>query len=111
MKNGLSRQRPNAGNLPNKMKNAHDIIINPVQTEKCSELSDKYGKYTFRVRMDSTKIEVEKAIEELFNVKVKKVNTVSMRGKKKRVRHREGKTPDWKKAIVTLAEGQKIDFA
>ncbi len=92
------------------MKNPNDIILSPVLTEKSSDLSQAHNKYSFKVSRDSNKKEIGSAVQELFKVKVEKVNTVSMRGKKKRVRFREGKTPDWKKAIVTLKEGQKIEF-
>ncbi len=92
------------------MKNPNDIILSPVLTEKSSDMSQEHNKYSFKVSRDSNKKEIGAAVQELFKVKVEKVNTVSMRGKKKRVRFREGKTPDWKKAIVTLKEGQKIEF-
>lgn len=92
------------------MKNPNDIIINPVLTEKITEMGESQNKYAFRVRRDSNKKEIGRSIEELFNVKVEKVNTVTMRGKKKRVRFKIGRTPDWKKAIVTLREGQTIEF-
>ncbi len=92
------------------MKNPNDIILSPVLTEKSSDMSQAHNKYSFKVTKDSNKKEIGSAVQELFKVKVEKVNTISMRGKKKRVRFREGKTPDWKKAIVTLKEGQKIEF-
>ncbi len=92
------------------MKNPNDIILSPVLTEKSSDMSQAHNKYSFKVSRDSNKKEIGSAVQELFKVKVEKVNTISMRGKKKRVRFREGKTPDWKKAIVTLKEGQKIEF-
>ena len=80
---------------------AHDVIIAPIITEK-SNLDMNEGKYTFRVNKDSSKTEIKKAVEELFNVKVVAVNTVSMPGKEKRMGVHSGKTPDWKKAIVTI---------
>ena len=80
---------------------AHDIIIAPVITEK-SNMDMAEGKYTFRVAKNASKTEVKKAVEELFNVKVVAVNTVSMPGKVKRMGVHSGKTPDWKKAIVKL---------
>ena len=80
---------------------AHDVIIAPVITEK-SNLDMAEGKYTFRVNKSSSKTEVKKAVEELFNVKVVSVNTVSMPGKEKRMGVHSGKTPDWKKAIVKI---------
>ncbi len=90
--------------------NARDIILAPVITEKSvSVLGDK--KYTFRVASGANKIEIAKAIEEIFGVKVAKVNTISMKGKKRRMGRFEGYTSDWKKAVVTLTEDSKtIEF-
>ena len=80
---------------------AHDIIIAPVITEK-SNMDMAEGKYTFRVAKEASKTAVKKAVEELFNVKVVAVNTVSMPGKEKRMGVHSGKTSDWKKAIVKI---------
>ena len=80
---------------------AQDIIIKPIITEK-SSISMAEGKYTFEVASSATKTEVKKAVEQLFNVKVVSVNTVSMPGKQKRMGVHTGKTPDWKKAIVKI---------
>ena len=90
--------------------NARDIILAPVITEKSvSAMADK--KYTFRVADASNKIEIAKAVEEIFGVKVAKVNTISMKGKKRRMGRFEGYTSDWKKAVVTLTEDSKtIEF-
>ena len=92
------------------MKAAQDIIIAPVITEKSmAGIADK--KYTFKVAKDANKLEIADAVEELFKVKVAKVNTVSMRGKKRRMGRYEGKTASWKKAIVTLKKDSKsIEF-
>lgn len=89
---------------------ARDIILAPVITEKSSAaLSDK--KYTFRVADGANKIEIANAVEEIFGVKVAKVNTISMKGKKRRYGRFEGYTSDWKKAVVTLtAESKTIEF-
>lgn len=92
------------------MKKAQDIILAPVITEK-----SMYGvaerKYTFRVAKDANKIEIAKAVEELFSVRVAKVNTVSVKGHFKRMGRTAGYRSDWKKAIVTLTEGSKtIEF-
>ena len=76
-----------------------EIIIAPVVTEKSNDGLQE-GKYTFEVNKKATKVEIAKAVEKLFNVKVLNVNTMTVRGKTKRVRYVEGKTPDWKKAIV-----------
>ena len=90
------------------MKAAQDIIIKPIITEHSMEALAS-GKYTFKVAKDANKIEIAKAVEEIFDVKVLKVNTVNVKSKKKRMRNIEGKTRTWKKAIVTLAEGDTIE--
>ena len=92
------------------MKTAQDIIIAPVITEKSmSGIADK--KYTFKVAKDANKIEIAKAVEELFKVEVAKVNTVSVRGQEKRMGRYSGYTASWKKAIVTLKDKSKtIEF-
>ena len=78
-----------------------EIIIAPVVTEKSNDELQQ-GKYTFKVNKNATKVEIAKAVEKLFEVKVLNVNTMTVKGKTKRVRYKEGKTPDWKKAIVTI---------
>lgn len=92
------------------MATPYDIIIRPIITEKSMNLmGDK--KYTFEVAKDANKIEIKKAIEELFGVKVEKVYTMNIKGKKRRVGRYEGKRPDWKKAIVKLTPDSKtIEF-
>ena len=80
---------------------AEDIIIAPVVTEKSNDELQQ-GKYTFRVNKNATKVEIAKAVEKLFEVKVLKVNTMTVKGKQKRVGYHVGKTSDWKKAIVTI---------
>ncbi|MCX5680059.1 MAG: 50S ribosomal protein L23 [Candidatus Omnitrophica bacterium] len=92
------------------MKHAQDIVRGMIRTEKGSIMMAA-NKYLFWVDKSANKIEIRKAIEDIYKVKVSEVNTVMMRGKSKRVRYAVGKTPDWKKAIVTLKEGQKIDVA
>ena len=89
---------------------AQDIIIRPIVTEKSMSLIPM-KKYTFKVNKNSNKIEISKAIEELFGVEVSKVNTISVRGKHRRQGKHEGSTPNWKKAVVTLKESSKgINF-
>ena len=78
-----------------------DIIVKPIITEKSSE-SLQEGRYTFKVAKKATKIQIAKAIESLFEVKVLKVNTMIVKGKEKRVGAHSGKRPDWKKAIITI---------
>jgi large subunit ribosomal protein L23 len=80
---------------------AEEIILAPVVTEK-SSADMQEGKYTFRVAKKATKIDVKNAVEKLFEVKVLKVNTMTVKGKEKRVGVHQGRTSDWKKAIVTI---------
>ena len=80
---------------------AEEIIIKPIVTER-SSMDLQEGKYTFKVNKKATKVEIAKAVEKLFGVKVLKVNTISVKGKQKRVGAHVGMTSDWKKAIVTI---------
>ena len=92
------------------MKFAQDIILAPVITEKSMSLGSE-KKYVFKVAKNATKPEIAAAVEELFKVEVKAVNTVSMKAKSKRMGYHIGKTGEWKKAIVTLTENSKtIEF-
>lgn len=92
------------------VKTAHDIIIKPIITERSME-GISAQKYTFKVDKNSNKIEIAKALEELFGVQVAKVNTMNVRGHLKRQGRNQGYTASWKKAIVTLAPGSKaIEF-
>ena len=91
------------------MKDPHDIIKGMIRTEKGAVMLP-LNKYLFWADSTSNKIEIKKAVEDIYKVKVDSVNTVSMRGKLKRVRFAVGKTPDWKKAIVTLKKDSKIDI-
>jgi large subunit ribosomal protein L23 len=92
---------------------AHEIILRPVISEKSMDESQR-GKYTFAVRNDVSKIQIEAAIEEIFKVKVDAVNVLTTQSKEKRGGTRRsrvgGRTTPWRKAIVTLAPGQKIEF-
>lgn len=92
------------------MKAAQDIILAPVITERTmTGFADK--KYTFKVATDATKIDIARACEEIFDVKVEKVNTINVRGHKRRMGRYEGMTASWKKAIVTLkADSKTIEF-
>ena len=78
-----------------------EVIIRPVITEKSND-EMQAGKYTFEVNKKATKVEIGKAVEKLFGVKVLNVNTMNVNGKKKRVGYHQGRTSDWKKAIVTI---------
>lgn len=90
------------------MKLARKIIIKPVVTEKSVDLMQE-NKYCFRVAKDANKIEIKNAIEEIFKVTVINVNTVNVHGKMKRMGRTQGKTASWKKAVVTLREGDSIE--
>lgn len=90
--------------------NKFDVIVSPILTEKCyDQIANK--KYTFKVGTDCTKTQIKVAVEDIFGVKVSKVNTCNVRGKKKRMGKNEGVTPAYKKAIVTLtADSKPIEF-
>ena len=90
------------------MITCYDIIKTLVRTEKGTMLEPE-RKYLFKVNNKANKIQIRQAVEEIYKVKVESVNTSMVRGKLKRVRHEEGKTTPWKKAIVTLKEGHKIE--
>ena len=90
------------------MKAYHYLIKGPIITEKTHSLREANNKLTLKVDVKANKIEIRQAIEALFKVKVLAVNTIQMTGKKKRLGRNEGKRSDWKKAIVTLAPGEKI---
>jgi large subunit ribosomal protein L23 len=92
------------------MKNARSIIIRPLVTEKGSQIREAENKYLFSVAVTANKIEIKRAVEEIFNVKVKSVKTATVHGKVKRLGVYQGKRPDWKKAVVTLEAGQTIDL-
>lgn len=91
------------------MKEIRDILKRPVITEKSTDLLQN-NKYTFIVDLNANKVEIKKAVEELFKVKVENVNTIRYKGRMKRVRGRLGRTSDFKKAIVTLKDGDKIEI-
>ncbi|NLJ79920.1 MAG: 50S ribosomal protein L23 [Firmicutes bacterium] len=87
---------------------ARDVIIRPIVTEKSTGLMED-NKYTFEVNLRSNKTQIKAAIEEIFKVKVLNVNTSRVKGKLRRMGRHEGYRSDWKKAIVTLEEGQRIE--
>ena len=80
---------------------AEEVLVRPVVTEKSNDELQQ-GKYTFEVNRKATKVDIAKAVEKLFEVKVLKVNTMTVKGKSKRVGYHVGKTSDWKKAVVTI---------
>jgi large subunit ribosomal protein L23 len=88
----------------------YQIIKRPLITEKGMRLNEEGSTVVFRVDTRANKLQIKHAVEILFNVKVTKVNTLNVEGKKRRLRYREGKRPDWKKAYVTLRDGDAITF-
>jgi len=92
------------------MKGLRDVIQSPLISEKGSLLTETSNQVLFKVRPDANKIEVKKAVETLFKVKVEKVRVARYLGKVRRVGRSMGRRSDWKKAYVTLREGDKIDF-
>jgi large subunit ribosomal protein L23 len=90
--------------------NAADIIRFPLVTEKGTSFLQPQSKYQFAVLPVATKPEIKKAVEKIYKVKVVSVHVSNFKGKKRRYRQQEGKKPDWKKAVVTLKEGERIEF-
>jgi large subunit ribosomal protein L23 len=88
--------------------NPHEVILRPLVTEK-SMAGLQQGEYTFVVPLRANKVEIRKAVEAIWNVKVQRVNTMRVRGKTRRQGRTFGRRPDWKKAIVKLREGQRIE--
>ena len=93
------------------MKSIHDVVVRPlILTEKGERLREQDNKLFFEVNLAANKIEIKQAVEKLFNVQVTNVSTIVVRGKPGRIGRRTAKRPNWKKAIVTLREGDKIAF-
>lgn len=92
------------------MKEPQSVIIRPLITEKTTQQKEDNHQYVFEVDRDANKIEIKSAVEQLFKVRVLKVRTINVLGKVKRLGRKYGKRPDWKKAIVTLKEGDRIEF-
>jgi len=88
----------------------YNLIKSPLITEKGTLVSEKSNQVVFKVRPDATKGAIRDAVEELFKVSVIKVRTINLMGKRRRVGRAMGKRPDWKKAYVTLKEGNRIEF-
>ncbi len=91
------------------MRDARDVIIRPVVTERSTILADEEDAFTFIVAEDANKIEIKRAVERLFDVRVRSVNTMRYRGKWRRLGRNYGRRPSYKKAIVKLVEGERID--
>jgi large subunit ribosomal protein L23 len=92
------------------MKDAQRVIRKPLVTEKSTQQKETTNQYAFEVDRKANKVEIESAIERLFKVKVVGIRTSNVLGKMKRMGRKYGKRPDWKKAIITLKEGDRIDF-
>jgi large subunit ribosomal protein L23 len=92
------------------VKSVYDIVAAPLITEKGTLVNAEGNHVVFRVRRDAKKDDIRRAVETLFKVKVEKVRTLNVLGKTRRVGRHVGRRPSWKKAYVTLAEGQRIDF-
>lgn len=88
----------------------YDIVVAPLLTEKLSKAAEKANQYGFQVHPQANKKEIKAAVEKIFNVHVERVNTLNVSGKWRRVRYIPGQTASWKKAIVTLKKGEKIDL-
>ena len=88
---------------------SYQVIRRPVITEKSTMLGDN-GQYVFEVARNANKIEVKRAVEEIFKVRVRAVNVIHVRGKVRRMGRTQGMTSSWKKAVVSLEEGQRIEF-
>ena len=91
------------------MKSPRDVIIRPMVSEK-SYAGLEQNRYTFLVTRDSNKTEIKEAVQQIWNVRVLRVNTMNRKGKEKRFRYTRGKRPDQKMAVVTLAEGESIEI-
>ena len=92
------------------MKGPYEVVLRPLLTEKGTRLKEEGNQYLFRVAKTANKVEIKHAIEQLFKVSVADVRTVQLRGKVKRLGRFQGRRPDWKKAIVSLKQGQSIEL-
>jgi large subunit ribosomal protein L23 len=92
------------------MRDPRHVLIRPLMTEKSMQQKETLNTVAFRVRPDANKVEIRAAVESVFNVKVTAVRTASYEGKLKRMGRFQGRRSDWKKAVVTLAPGHKIDL-
>jgi large subunit ribosomal protein L23 len=92
------------------MRNVYEVLQGPLLTEKGTLLKEKENKVLFKVSRNANKIEIKNAVESIFKVKVDRITTMNCKGKKKRMGKYEGRRSDWKKAVVTLKAGEKLDF-
>lgn len=92
------------------MSNLHSVILRPLVTEKSTDRLEKDGAYSFVVAKNANKVQIAQAVESLFNVSVRAVRTMQYRGKERRMGRYVGRRPAWKKAVVTLREGDTIEI-
>ena len=92
-------------------KALHAILVRPLLTERGTGIQEKYNQYLFEAAPDATKTDIKRAVETMFKVEVEQIRTMVVPGKFRRFGRGGGMRPDWKKAIVTVAKGQKIDFS
>ena len=92
------------------MRDPYTVLVRPLLTEKITAMRESGNKVAFLVRRDSNRIEIKRAVESVLKVKVERVNVMNVRGKTKRLGRFVGKRPDWKKAVVTLKEGEKLEL-
>ena len=90
--------------------NSYEVLKRPILTEKSNRLSDAFHQYTFAVDVRANKLQIKEAVEHAFKVQVREVNVMNLLGKERRLGRIRGRTPSWKKAVVTLAPGQTIQL-
>lgn len=106
----MSRIQPPIAAKSSLQLDPHQVLLRPLVTEKGVHRATRNNQYAFEIHREATKLDVKRAVEELFDVKVAKVRTQTRKGKLRRYRFRYGRTSDWKKAIVQLHEEHRIDF-
>lgn len=92
------------------LERLHQVLVAPIITEKTSQVADRNHQVSFKVLPDATKMEIARAVELMFEVKVEAVQVLNVKGKRKRFGRREGRRSDWRKAYVRIQDGQDIDF-
>ena len=92
------------------MRTSRQVVVRPLMTEKSMRMKDERNAVAFQVLPDASKVEIRQAVEAIFNVKVSAVRTANVEGKLKRMGRHQGRRPSWKKAVVTLAPGHKIEL-
>ena len=92
------------------MMDPYTVIRKPMLTEKCHDMKEKHNQVAFQIDRRANKVQVKEAVEQIFKVKVKRVNVMNVAGKKQRLGRNMGKRPDWRKAVVTLMPGETIEI-